>query len=266
MLQNDFIAHLARKGVLRDAHADGSANLRPRDGVGDLDWVALTKLTPSGFADELAAFYRCDRVRRNDLVGGNFAGARLSPRFLKEERLFPYEHPSGTLTLAIARPVEDETIRAAEVALRQPVAIAVATAATAKTLAGIIPRVAMLSYSTKGSGKHELVDKVVEATRIAKELAPGLDIDGELQADAALVESVGNLKSPGSPVAGKANVLIFPDLQSGNIGYKLVERLAGAEAIGPIGQGFNKPVNDLSRGCSVEDIVNVAAMTVLQAI
>jgi general secretion pathway protein E len=128
MPQNDFIAHLARKGVLRDARADGGVNLRPSDGLGDLDWVRLTKLTPSGFADELAAFLSCDRARRNDLVGGRFAGAQLSPRFLKEERLFPYEHPSGTLTLAIARPVEIETIRAAEVALRQSVAISVATA------------------------------------------------------------------------------------------------------------------------------------------
>jgi general secretion pathway protein E len=129
MLQNDFMAHLVRKGVLREAHApDGGVNLRYRDGLGDLDWVGLTKLTPSGFADELADFYRCDRVQRNDLVGGRFAGANLSPRFLKEEHLFPYEHPSGTLTLAIARPVEDDTIRAAEVALRRAVAIAVATA------------------------------------------------------------------------------------------------------------------------------------------
>jgi general secretion pathway protein E len=129
MLQNDFIAHLARKGVLRDAHgADGGLNLRARDGLSDLDWVGLTKLTPSGFADELAAFYRCDRVQRNDLMASRFAGASLSPRFLKEEHLFPYEHPSGTLTLAIARPVENETIRAAEVALRDAVAIAVATA------------------------------------------------------------------------------------------------------------------------------------------
>src|SRR5258708_15383595 len=129
MLQSDFMAHLARKGVLRDPHAvDGGMRERRRDGLGDVDWVGLTKLTPSGFADELAAFYGCDRVQRRDLVGGRFAGARLSPRFLKEEHLFPYEHPSGTLTLAIARPVEDETIRAAEVALRQSVAIAVATA------------------------------------------------------------------------------------------------------------------------------------------
>jgi general secretion pathway protein E len=129
MLQNDFMTHLARKGVLRDAHAaDGGANPRLRDGLGDVDWVGLTKLSPSGFADELAAFYRCDRVQRTDLIGGRFAGAKLSPRFLKEEHLFPYQHPSGTLTLAIARPVEDETIRAAEVALRDTVSIAVATA------------------------------------------------------------------------------------------------------------------------------------------
>jgi general secretion pathway protein E len=129
MLQSDFMAHLARKGVLRDPHAvDGGTRERRRDAPGDVDWVGLTKLTPSGFADELAAFYRCDRVQRRDLVSSRFAGAQLSPRFLKEEHLFPYEHPSGTLALAIARPVEDETIRAAEVALRQSVAIVVATA------------------------------------------------------------------------------------------------------------------------------------------
>ncbi|HKD24588.1 MAG TPA: GspE/PulE family protein [Xanthobacteraceae bacterium] len=129
MLQSDFMAHLARKGVLRDPHAvDGAMAPRRRDALGDVDWMGLTKLTPSGFADELAAFYRCDRVQRRDLTSSRFAGGQLSTRFLKEEHLFPYEHPSGTLTLAIARPVEDDTIRAAEVALRQSVAIAVATA------------------------------------------------------------------------------------------------------------------------------------------
>jgi general secretion pathway protein E len=129
MPQSDFMAHLARKGVLRDPHAvDGRMKERRRDALGDVDWVGLTGLTPSGFADELAAFYRCDRVERRDLVGSRFAGAQLSPRFLKEEHLFPYEHPSGTLMLAIARPLEDETIRAAEVALRRSVEIVVATA------------------------------------------------------------------------------------------------------------------------------------------
>lgn len=144
-------------------------------------------------------------------------------------------------------------------------AIAAASAETAKCIAGIEPRIAMLSFSTKGSAKHELVDKVVAATAKLKEIAPDLMVDGELQADAALVESVGQLKSPGSPVAGKANTLIFPDLQAGNIGYKLVQRLAGAEAIGPICQGMAAPVNDLSRGCSVEDIVSVVAITAVQA-
>ncbi|MBO4402922.1 MAG: phosphate acetyltransferase [Bacteroidales bacterium] len=143
--------------------------------------------------------------------------------------------------------------------------IAVVTAQTARNIAGIEPRIAMLSFSTKGSAKHELVDRVVNATRIAKEMDPSLVIDGELQADAAIVEKVGASKAPGSPVAGKANVLVFPSLEVGNIAYKLVQRLAGAEAIGPVMQGMAAPINDLSRGCSVEDIVNVVAITANQA-
>ena len=142
--------------------------------------------------------------------------------------------------------------------------IAIASAQSAVSIAGIDPKVAMLSFSTKGSAKHEYVDKVVEATKIVKELAPDLKVDGELQFDAAVVESVASLKAPGSDIAGHANVMIFPDIQAGNIGYTLVQRLAGAEAVGPICQGFNMPVNDLSRGCSSEDVVNVTAMTVLQ--
>ncbi|MDR0540809.1 MAG: phosphate acetyltransferase, partial [Dysgonamonadaceae bacterium] len=144
--------------------------------------------------------------------------------------------------------------------------IAVATAHTTRAIAGVEPRVAMLSFSTKGSAKHELVDKVVEATRLAKEMEPDLKIDGEMQADAALVSSVGNGKAPGSAVAGKANVLVFPDLQSGNIGYKLVQRLGNAEAIGPILQGMSAPVNDLSRGCTIDDIYKMVAICANQAI
>ncbi|WP_238904468.1 MULTISPECIES: phosphate acetyltransferase [Clostridium] len=147
----------------------------------------------------------------------------------------------------------------------QLAAIAIATADTAKNLCKIDPRVAMLSFSTMGSADHEVVDKVRNATAKAKELRPDLLIDGEMQLDAAIVQKVAEQKAPNSPVSGRANVLIFPDLQAGNIGYKLVQRFANAEAIGPICQGFAKPINDLSRGCSSEDIVNVVALTAVQA-
>ena len=144
--------------------------------------------------------------------------------------------------------------------------IAVCTAQTAKAVAGIDPRVAMLSFSTKGSAKHEVVDKVVEALAIAKEMAPDLKIDGELQADAALVPHIGASKAPGSEIAGKANVLVVPCLEVGNISYKLVERLGHATAIGPILQGIARPVNDLSRGCSIDDVYKMIAITANQAI
>ena len=144
--------------------------------------------------------------------------------------------------------------------------IAICTARTAKAVAGIEPRVAMLSFSTHGSAKHEVVDKVVEATRIAHELDPELLLDGELQADAALVPSVGASKAPGSPIAGKANVLVVPSLEVGNIGYKLVQRLGHATAVGPILQGIARPVNDLSRGCSIDDVYKMIAITANQAI
>ena len=144
-------------------------------------------------------------------------------------------------------------------------AIALSSAESFKMLVGKEPKVAMLSYSTKGSAKHDDVTKVQEATRIAKEAAPELQLDGEMQLDAALVESVGASKAPGSTVAGHANVLIFPNLDAGNIGYKLVQRRAKAEAYGPMCQGIAKPVNDLSRGCSADDIVGVVAITAVQA-
>lgn len=143
--------------------------------------------------------------------------------------------------------------------------IAIASAESFTKLIGAEPKVAMLSHSTYGSAKHELVDKVREATKLAQEKRPDLMIDGELQLDAAIVESVGNQKAPGSKVAGKANVLIFPNLDAGNIGYKLVQRLAKAEAFGPVLQGIAKPVNDLSRGCTAEDIAGVIAITAIQA-
>ncbi|MCK9301235.1 MAG: phosphate acetyltransferase [Bacteroidales bacterium] len=144
--------------------------------------------------------------------------------------------------------------------------IAVSTAGTARNIAGFEPRVAMLSFSTKGSAKHEMVDKVTEAVRIAREMCPKLQIDGDLQADAAIVPAVGKSKAPGSPIAGQANVLVFPSLEAGNIAYKLVQRLASAEAVGPILQGMAAPINDLSRGCSVDDIYKMIVITCNQSL
>lgn len=143
--------------------------------------------------------------------------------------------------------------------------IAVSTGYTTRAITGMEPRIAMLSFSTKGSAKNEMVDKVVEATRIAQEKAPDLQIDGELQADAAIVPGIGSSKAPGSKIAGKANVLVMPTLEVGNISYKLVQRIADAEAIGPVLQGMAAPINDLSRGCSTSDIVSLVAITACQA-
>ncbi len=143
--------------------------------------------------------------------------------------------------------------------------IAVMTARTTKAIVGVEPKVAMLSFSTKGSARHPMCDKVIEATELARKMEPTLLIDGELQADAAIVEAIGKSKAPDSPIAGQANVLVFPSLEVGNIAYKLVQRLAGAEAVGPVLQGMAAPINDLSRGCSVDDIVNLVAITANQA-
>lgn len=143
--------------------------------------------------------------------------------------------------------------------------IAVMTARTTRSILNVEPRVAMLSFSTKGSARHPMCDKVIKATQIAKEMNPGIQIDGELQADAAIIDSIGKSKAPDSKIAGNANVLVFPSLEVGNIAYKLVQRLANAKAIGPVLQGMAAPINDLSRGCSVDDIVNLVAITVNQA-
>ena len=176
--------------------------------------------------------------------------------------MLTHEHQYGDDGIIVMGDVAVTPVPTAE----QLAQIAVCTAQTARSVAGIQdPRVAMLSFSTKGSASHEVVDKVVEATRLAHEMAPDLKLDGELQADAALVPSVGEKKAPGSPIAGHANVLVVPCLEVGNISYKLVQRLGDALAIGPILQGIARPVNDLSRGCSVDDVYYMVAITACQA-
>lgn len=237
----------------------------------------LTKEEAAGLVEDplyLATLLIKDGVADGEVAGAmNATGNVLRPAFQVVKTLPGISVVSGAFIMIMPDKKwgEDGILVFADCAVHpDPTAqelaeIAVMTGKTTRAIIGIEPRVAMLSFSTKGSASHEMVDKVVEATNIAREKDPDLLIDGEMQADAAIVEAIGKSKAPGSQIAGKANVLVFPSLEVGNIAYKLVQRLAGAEAVGPVLQGMAAPINDLSRGCSVDDIVNLVAITANQA-
>jgi phosphate acetyltransferase len=221
--------------------------------VDPLKWAAM--MVRTGDADAMVA--GAENTTGNVLVA-SFQIIRTQVGIKSASSCFVMATTSGSYIFSDCATIPEPTAQ-------QLSEIAEASAESCKTYLGVEPIVAMLSYSTKGSAKGALVDKVVEATKLLQERRPDIVVDGELQLDAAIIESVGKSKAPDSKVAGKANVLIFPDLQSGNIGYKLVQRFANAEAYGPILQGFAKPVSDLSRGCSVEDIIVTSAITLAQA-